>query len=166
MAVSIERLPLIKRSHVKGCEVSELGMYVDEVAFACGFTRDFDSETSIDKKAKDIRKLLSDAVKQVPRDKPSIIHLAAETMEGADVERRRTAKLMVGMPTFDFDGAPVALVRLHRLHSHQRAQMLFELDETVDNLHRNLIDLSQIPASVVVSPDTPMRHGAHWDLYS
>lgn len=162
---SVTLLPKVKLSHVTGCEVPELGMYIEEIAFACGFTRDFDSEVSINKKAKDIKKLLSDAVKQVPLDKPSIIHLAAETMEGADVERRRTEKLMVGMPAFDFDGAPVALVRFHRLHAHQRAQMFFELDETVDNLHKDGIDLSLIPGNVVVPPDTPMRQGAHWDLY-
>ncbi|MGF6288172.1 hypothetical protein [Paraburkholderia youngii] len=162
---SVTLLPMIKRGHVNGCEVSELGMYVEEVAFACGFTRNFDSEVSIDKKAKDIKKLLSDAVKQVPRDKPSIIHLAAETMEGPDVERRRTEKLLSGMPDFDFDGAPVALVRFHRLQAHQRASMLFELDETVDNLRVQGIDLSQVPRMVVAPQDSPMQHGAHWNLY-
>jgi len=120
---------------------------------------------AIDKKAKDIKKLLSDAMKQVPRDKPSIIHLAAETMEGPDVERRRTEKLLAGMPDFDFDGAPVALVRFHRLQAHQRASMLFELDETVDNLRVQGIDLSQVPRMVVAPQDSPMLHGAHWNLY-
>lgn len=162
---SVTLLPLVKPAYVNGCEVPELGMYVEDVLFACGFTRNFDSEMSIDKKAKDIKKLLSDAVKQVPRDKPSIIHLAAETMEGSDVERRRTEKLLAGMPDFDFGGAPVALVRFHRLHAHQRASMLFELDETVDDLRVQGIVPSQAPRTVVAPQDSPMQHGAHWNLY-
>jgi len=44
---SVTLLPMIKRGHVNGCEVSELGMYVEEVAFACGFRRNFDSKISI-----------------------------------------------------------------------------------------------------------------------
>lgn len=162
---SVTLFPLIKPSFVKGCEVPELGMYVEDVSFACGFTREFDSEMSIDKKAKDIKKLLSNAVKQVPRDKPSIIHLAAETMEGSDVERRRTDKLLAGMPDFDFGGAPVALVRFHRLQAHQRASMLFELDETVDDLRVDGIDPSMVPRAVVIPKEVPMQQGAHWDLY-
>lgn len=163
---SVTLLPVIKGGHVNGCEVPALGMYIEEVAFACGFTREFDSEISIDKKAKDIKKLLSEAVKQVPRDKPSIIHVAAETMESVDVERRRTQKLIAGMPSFDFAGAPVALVRFHRLHAHQRASKLFELDETVDTFHSNAADLVHIPRMVVAPPETQLRQGTHWELYS
>ncbi|MFT0533387.1 hypothetical protein ACMHYJ_11255 [Castellaniella hirudinis] len=162
---SVTLFPLVKSGYVNGCDVPELGMYVEDVLFACGFTRNFDSEMSIEKKAKDIKKLLSDAVKQVPRDKPSIIHLAAETMEGADVERRRTEKLLVGMPDFDFGDAPVALVRFHRLHAHQRASILFELDETVDDLRVQGIVPSQVPRTVVAPQNSPMQHGAHWNLY-
>ncbi len=162
---SVTLLPCIRPSFVNGCEVPELGMYVEDVSFACGFTRYFDSEMSIDKKAKDIRKLLSNAVKQVPYDKPSIIHLAAETMEGAEVERRRTEKLFAGILDFDFGGAPVALVRLHRLQANQRTSMLFELDETVDNLLVQGIDLSGVPRMVVAPRGSRMRNGEHWNLY-
>lgn len=162
---AVTLLPLLQISHVKGCEAPELGMYAEQVGFACGFTRDFDSETSIDKRAKDVKKLLSDAVEQVPRDKPSIIHLAAETMEGAEVEHRRTEKLLAGMPDFDFKGAPVALVRFHRIQAHQRATIQFELDETVDTLHATDIDVSGIPRMVVAPRSTPMVPGTHWELY-
>mgnify|MGYP006174826981 CR=1 FL=1 len=36
--------------------------YFDEIGFACGFTRAFDSPMSIDKKARDVTKLLAKAV--------------------------------------------------------------------------------------------------------
>ncbi len=86
-------------------------------------------------------------------------------MEGSDVERRRTEKLLAGIADFDFGGAPVALVRYHRLQARQRAAMLFELDETVDDLRVQGIDRSQVPRTVVAPQDSPMQHGAHWNLY-
>ncbi|MCC7596132.1 hypothetical protein IGS61_01450 [Janthinobacterium sp. FW305-129] len=162
---AVTMLQNVKVSHVAGCELVELGMYVDEVRFACGFTRDIDSEISLDKRAKDVTKLLSEAVSQMPIDKPSIVHLAAETMEGAEVERRRSEKIKDAIPDFIY-GKPVALVRFHRLQSHQRAEMSFEFDETIDNFYlKKNEDFSHVPLSVVVPPDTIIRHGTHWDLY-
>ena len=79
---------LAKRGHMAGCEVPALCTYIEALDWACGITRKFDSETSINKKARDITELLSDAVKQVPQSKPSVIHIAAETLEGRDVELR------------------------------------------------------------------------------
>ncbi len=153
-------------SHVADCESTSLGVYAEQVGFACGFTRAIDSEVSIEKKAKDIRKLLSEAVAQVPVDKPSIIHLAAETMEGKAVEHRRTQKLAETMPQFDFKGAQVQLVRFHRIQAHQRADIAFELDETVDNLFSKVNQHIDVPYMVVAPQDTRLNHGAHWDIYS
>ncbi|ELA00623.1 hypothetical protein D769_04314 [Cupriavidus sp. HMR-1] len=161
---SVTLLPLVQISHVQGCEARELGMYVEEVGFACGFTRETDSEVSIDKKAKDVKKLLSEAVRQVPNDRPSIIHLAAETMEGGDVERRRTEKLEDLMRSFSFEGKPVKLVRFHRLQSHQRTNMQFEIDETVDTLHGHEMNVSATPRQVVVPYGSSVQQIAHWDL--
>jgi hypothetical protein len=161
---SVTSLYAGKMAMVAGCEVQVLGTYVDEVRFACGFTREFDSEISIEKKARDLTKLLSDAVKQVPADKPSIIHIAAETMEGADVERRRTEKVLRRVPEF-ITAKPVVGVRFHRLQAHQRSNLLYEMDETVDRFQIDSVDLSFVPKTVVVPLDTSMRQGSHWELY-
>lgn len=158
-------LHMVKTAQVAWCDVPVLGSYVDEIGFACGFTRSFDAEDSIDKKARDVTKLLSEAVKQVPADRPSIIHIAAETMEGAVIERRRTEKVMQRVPGFT-TGKPVAAVRFHRLQGHQRTDLLYELDETVDNFQLDHIDLTGMPATVVAPPDTALRKGSHWNLYS
>lgn len=151
-------------SHTVGCEASVLGGFVDAADFVIGFTRVFDSETSIDKKARDVTKLLSGAVAQVPVDRPSIIHLAAETMEGAAIEIRRSEKVKRRILEFTY-GKPVAAVRLHRFLGNQRTNMLFELDETVDTFDNAGADLSHVPTLVVVPNDGPPRPGAHWELY-
>lgn len=155
----------VKTSQVVDCELPVLGAYIEEIGFACGFTREFDSAISIEKKARDVTKQLSDAVKQVPDDKPSIIHIAAETMEGLDVERRRTEKVMRKIPQFVSD-KPVLAVYFHRLQTHQRAEKLYEVDETVDRFQVDGVRLRHIPSAMVVPLDTPMQSGSHWEMDS
>lgn len=154
----------IKTSQIVGCEAAVLGTYIDEIGFACGFTRAFDSSVSIDKRARDVTKLLSKAVEQVPDDRPSIIHIAAETMEGLDVERRRTEKVFAQIPTFVTD-KPVIAIRFHRLQAHQRATKLYAIDETIDRFQVDGAQLDGVPESVVVPVDTPRQSGSHWEIY-
>lgn len=70
------------------------------------------SHASIDKKAKDIIKLLTVAVKQVPSDRFSIVHIAAEAMEGTAIEHRRTQQVREKLQKFVTE-KPVAAVRFH-----------------------------------------------------
>lgn len=153
-----------KNSHVVDCYAPVLGSYIDDINWACGFTREFDSEMSIDKKARDVTRHLADAVKQVPDDKPSIIHIAAETLEGKDVERRRTEKVFATIPSF-ITGKPVLGVRFHRFQSNQSTDKLYEFDETVDKFQIDGVALDDIPLGVVVPNDVEMKHGSHWELY-
>jgi Holliday junction resolvase-like predicted endonuclease len=155
---------MIKTSQVVECEAAILGAYIEDIGFACGFTRDFDSAVSIDKKARDITKLLSKAVEQVPDDRPSIIHIAAETMEGIEVERRRTEKVLAQIPAF-ITNKPVLAIRFHRLQGHQRVDKLYEMDETVDKFQIDGVQLHEIPSCVVVPAGTAMQAGSHWEIY-
>lgn len=161
---SVSICHLVKTSHVVDCSVPVLGTYIEEIRWACGITRDFDSDASIDKKARDVTKHLSDAVKQVPADKPSIIHLAAETLEGKNVERRRTQKVMATIPSFVIDKSVLG-VRFHRFQSNQSVDKLYEFDETVEQFQRDGITLDDIPLNVVIPNDVEMKHGSHWELY-
>jgi len=151
-------------SHYVECDSSLLNTYITDIAWACGITRYFDSDISIDKKARDITKQLSDAVNQVPYDKPSIIHIAAETLEGKEIEIKRTEKVMSTIPDFITD-KPVVGVRFHRFQSNQTTDQLFLFDETVNKFQVDGIDLSDIPESAVVVSDVEMKEGSHWELY-
>lgn len=166
MNSSVTIAHLVKPAYVVDCDVPVLGSYIDKMSWACGFTRDFDSDVSIDKKARDITKQLADAVKQVPDDKPSIIHIAAETMEGKDVERRRTERVMASVRGF-ITGKPVLAVRFHRFQANQTIDKLWEFDETVERFEVDDFNgFSQdIPRFVVVPDSTDMKSGSHWELY-
>lgn len=157
-------IKLAKTSHVVDCDVPVLGGYIDDIAWACGFTRDFDSPESLDKKAKDITKHLSEAVKQVPDGNPSIIHVAAETLEGKDVERLRTEKVMASIPSF-ITHKPVLAIRFHRFLANQTIDKLWEFDETVSKFQVDGFPDDEIPLNVVVREGTEMKDGSHWELY-
>lgn len=157
-------LQIAQMSQVVDCEVPVLGSFVESIDWACGFTREFDSEVSVEKKAKDVTKHLAEAVKQVPHDRPSIIHVAAETMEGKDVERRRTQKVMESIPNFITD-KPVLAVRFHRFQANQTIDKLWEFDETVERFQVDGVDLSDLPETVVVPDATDMKDGSHWEIY-
>lgn len=155
---------LAKRGKIAGCEAPVLGTYVEDISWATGITRTFDSERSIEKKAKDITKLLSEAVLQVPNDKPSMIHVAAETLEGKDVELRRTEKVLAKIPKFVTE-KPVLGIRFHRFMSNSRTNMLFEFDETVEKFQVDGAYLADLPLHVVVPDNATFKKGRHWEIY-
>lgn len=154
-----------KSGQIVGCEAPILGSYIQKIAWACGITREFDSEISINKKARDITKLLSDAVNQIPPGEPAIIHIAAETHEGRDVELRRTEKVISKIKKFKTD-KDVLSVRFHRFKSNSRTDKLYEFDETVEDFNRvNSSLLKDIPSQVVVPRYVEIVNGRHWEIY-
>lgn len=161
---SVSIAQLVKPAYVNGCEAPILGGYIQEMNWACGFTRDFDSEISLNKKSKDITSLLADAISQVPSDKASIIHIAAETMEGPEVERIRTQKIIESMSQLS-PGKPLLSVRFHRLQANQTVDKLWEMDETVQKFQPSDLPDTQFVTSAVVPTTVEQRDGAHWDLY-
>lgn len=160
-AVSI--IHKVRTSQLIGCEIPALGGYIDEIGWAAGFTRWFESEASIDKKAKDVIHHIKEAIEQLPADMPSIIHVAAETMEGADIERLRTKKIFASIPEMLID-KPVIGIRVHRFQAHQTVEKLWEFDETVDSFNRDEFPLIDIPKTVVVPEREELQKAAHWEL--
>lgn len=151
-------------SKIVDCEAAVLGTYIEHVEWACGFTREIDAPVSIEKKARDIKNLLAAAVKQVPSNAFSVIHIAAETLEGRDVERRRTEKVKESIPAFVTD-KPVLAVRFHRFQPNSSTDLLFEFDETVETFALDGAPLDDLPVGVVIPDDVEMRDGSHWELY-
>lgn len=164
MNSSVSMANLVKQAYVNGCDAPVLGTYIQEMNWACGFTRDFDSKASLDKKAKDITSLLADAISQVPSDKASIIHVAAETMEGKDVERLRTKKVMQSVPSLALQ-KPVLAIRFHRFQANQTIDKLWEFDETVERFQVEGFTDVDIPENVVTPERTELRNGSHWEIY-
>lgn len=152
------------RTSSVGCDVPILGTYVDEMAWASGVTRHFVSEASIEKKARDVRTRLSNAVDQVPADADSVIHIAVETLEGRDVDQRRAEKIRRSIETFTTE-KPVQAVRVHFFQANECTEKLWEFDETIMHFDREGFDRSSIPWQVILPSSDALRTGAHWELY-
>lgn len=60
-------------------------------------------------------------------------------------------------------GRPPARPRLSE--GNRRSDLMFEMDETVDQFQIDGVDLAAVPHTVVVPSSTPMRSGSHWNLY-
>jgi hypothetical protein len=69
--------------------------------------------SSIDAKARDVLKRLAEANRQLPEDKPGIVHIGFEAVEGDDVERARYDKVMASTAAFDPQGKPLRYVYVH-----------------------------------------------------
>lgn len=154
----------VKYVQVEDCDSPLLGMYIDEIRWACGVTREVDAELSVDRKARDVKSLLADAVKQVPDNEPSVIHIAVETLDGTEVERRRTEKVMQSIPLL-LAKKPIQAVRLHRLNSNQTTDRLFLFDETVEKFNAPGASVESLPPVAVIPARAELRAGAHWELY-
>lgn len=143
------------------CNIPLLDAYVDDIKWACGFTRNLCSPESIKSKARNFKKLLVDAIKQLPDGKDSVVHIAAETLDGSEVERFRTTQVFDMLSTFNTHGK-IGAVMFHRFQSHLSIERLWDFDETVDKFNTNNFVLSEIPSRVVVPNEEEMREGWHW----
>lgn len=80
------------------------------------------SEYSINYKAKDIKKILSNAVKQIPDGSRGVIHIAYETVTGNAVEEIRYEKIKNVIDSFDFGEKNIQSVYCHAI------QLLSDID--------------------------------------
>ena len=151
-----------QRSQIAPCDSDILGCYIEDVSWACGISRCVDAEAAIEKKARDVKNLLAGAVKQVPSDKESIIHIAVETLEGNMVEQRRTQKVMESIPGFTTEKM-VSCVRLHSFRPNASTDQLWDFEETVQTFNRSWACLDGIPDAVVLPKESDLRDGNHWD---
>ena len=154
----------VTQDEVADCKAPIIGSYIREVQWASGITRVIDAEESIEKKARNVKGLLVDAIEQVPKDAKSIIHIAYEALDGEDVERRRVEKVMASIPFFKTHKL-VSGICLHRLTTNVKIDKLWELDETVAwFLPEGSRALEMVPMTVVIPSDADEVKREEWPL--
>ncbi|HXS38271.1 MAG TPA: hypothetical protein VN721_16330 [Flavipsychrobacter sp.] len=83
-------------------ELFVLNEFYGELHWACIAQWDCIAKTSVDRKAKDIKKTLSNALKQIPEVGRGIIHIGYETVVGPIVELERHKKINETVQSFGF----------------------------------------------------------------
>ncbi len=119
---------------------------------------------SIDAKARDVLKRLAEANRQLPDDKPGIIHIGFEAVEGDEVERARYDKILASTGKFDPHGKPLRYVYVHYFVPESPPDEAWAFDETVH--WRRITGKDQRPLAspfLVMPPGVQGRNGPHWE---
>ena len=122
------------------------------------------ADISIEKKAKDVRKLLSKAVSQAPEDFPTIVHIGYETLHGPIVEYSRADKIYSSIIQFDYKDKDVIAVYCHAIQPSIQIES-FECAETTMRFGRTAINLKDLLFHDLLfdEPRTKIRNDTHWN---
>ncbi|WP_378082229.1 hypothetical protein ACFU5E_10910 [Aeromonas bestiarum] len=122
------------------------------------------ADASIDKKAKDVRKLLSKAVNQAPGDHPTIIHIGYETLHGPIVEYSREMKIYSSIGSFDYKGKDIRAVYCHAIQPSNSIDS-FECAETTIRFGRIGTNPENILSHDLLldEPGMKTRNDTHWN---
>ncbi|WP_226020516.1 hypothetical protein [Serratia symbiotica] len=94
------------------------------------------AENSIDKKAKDIKTHLSKAVRQVPDNEPTVVHISYETLHGPIVEFERAKKIAESIDQFDCGNKDVRAIYCHAIQPSVSGDN-WEIAETTISFGKN-----------------------------
>lgn len=144
---------------------SPANMYWDKINFAVAALWCCDAEASINSKARSIVKRLSEANGQLSGNRPGIVHLGIEALEGDQVERLRFNRTLVMLHEFDPRSKPLKWVIIHYLKGEAPPDGLWAIDET-HYWQRMGEGEEPRPLSnlfVVLPPSADSRPGVHWE---
>lgn len=129
---------------------------------ACAFWH-CDAEGSIDKKARDIRKRLGEAVGQLPENKNSVIHVGLETLDGILVEAERYGRIFNTAQNFDNSGKNLRWIYCHLFQSYAPPDQDWVFDETVHYFsHRDTGNEQPLTHHLVMTSIGDSCDGIHW----
>ncbi len=119
------------------------------------------AEESIDKKAKEVKKTLSKALKQIPFSGDGIIHIGYETVTGPMVELRRQMKIKEVMTEFNFGNKNIHGVFFNAFQLLPKVEG-FDWAETTLFYEKEL-DAILVDKLILAPTKTKTRDNTHWD---
>ena len=141
--------------------------WLSECDFAAIFRYQCIAQESIDAKARDVLKKLADGNEQLPDDRPGLIHVGFESVDGDEVERRRHERIVQSASDFDPKGKDLRWAFCHYFVPECPPDNSWAFDETVQwcgiRNHNNRLPLENLFLIVPPEVDTDFRFGGHWD---
>ena len=145
-------------------KMAENPLYVADCDQAIVLDWESHSPAAIDGKARDVLKRLADGVRQLPDDRPSVIHIGLEAVDGDDVERLRYDKVIRSITTFDPQGKELESVYVHWFAPESSPTRSEAFDETCHWSGRRPGHLRPLrDGMLVLAPEIATREGVHWD---
>lgn len=128
--------------------------FLDKLSFAVGAFWSCDAERSTERKARDIRRHLAEAVRQLPSGERGVVHIGLETLDGQIVEAERYARIVNTVRQFDARGQDLRWVYCHLFQSYAPPHDCWIIDETVYYFGRSdQSDLEPISKRSAVIPE-------------
>ena len=137
--------------------------FIDEIGQAIVLRTRSLSEGAVEKKARDIKRKLAEANRQLPEDRPGVIHIGLEALGDDIIEKRRYEKIMSTINDFDPQGKPLSFIYWHYFAPEAPPEETWAIDETFQwrGIRPEKRPLSL--TSLILPPQAEGREGMHWD---
>jgi len=137
--------------------------YIDECDYATILEWTPLAPASISGRARDIIRKVADGLGQLPLDRPGIIHVGFEAVEGDEVEALRHQRIVASMADFYPGETPLEYVYTHFLAPESPPDQSWAYDETTD--FRSIRAAGRPPLVepfLVLEPSAAQRRCGHW----
>lgn len=139
-------------------------LYIDACDQAIVLDWESNSPDAIDGKARDVLKRLSDSTRQLPDNRPSVVHIGLEAVDGDDVEKLRYEKVKNTVSNFDAKGKQLEYVYVSWFAPECPPDSGEAFDETCHWGGRMPGHLRPLKNDMLVlAPGASTRPGVHWN---
>lgn len=145
-------------------EMGDNPLYVTECDQAIVLDWESHSPAAIDGKARDVLKRLSDGARQLPEDRPGVVHIGLEAVDGTEVEALRYEKVVKTISNFESGGKPLEYIYVNWFAPESPPNKSEAFDETCHWSGRRPGRFRPLRDDMLVlAPDVGTRDGVHWD---
>lgn len=146
-----------------GASTDFLNIFVENIGNCVAAQWRCDHEISLERRSRHFKGLLSNAIAQIPPDKPGVVHVWYETVEGIDIEEMRQDKNFSNLSDFDASGTSVLGMLIHGVNYYP-AVPNYEWAETVQHFARVPHLMSLYHHSLMLSTDSTeeFEDATHW----
>lgn len=138
--------------------------YIDECDYATILEWTPLAPGSISGRARDVLRKVADGLGQLPSDRPGVIHVGFEAVDGDAVEALRHGRIAASMSEFDPGEKPLECVYTHFLSPESPPDQSWAYDETTDV--RSIRPSGPPPLTqpfLVLEAGAQQRPGGHWE---
>ena len=139
-------------------------IFAEQISKAWGAYWKSASSSAIDAKARDISRQIRAAIKQLPSDQATVIHIGIETYDGPEVEIRRFDKINKTMNDLGIEGENLSWVYCHFFQSYSPPDQHHVFDESLYRFKNMDIDLSEPleETSLIIPWENNEENNLHW----
>ena len=141
-----------------------LNIFVQDVANCVAAQWRCDHAISHERRSRHFKGLAKNGVTQIPPDKPGVVHIWYETVEGIDIEEMRRIKNIDSLSTFDASGTLVMGILIHGVNYYP-FENRYEWAETMQFFARmpQLMELYRHSLMLSADDTQEIEDVTHWE---